>query len=351
MNVAPKIEICGRKIGEDFEPFVIAEVSANHNGSLDQALAIMEASSDAGAHAVKLQTYTPDTITLNHDGPGFKIDGSLWNGESLYSLYERAHTPWDWHSALFEKGRELGLIVFSSPFDSTAVQFLEELDAPAYKIASFELVDLPLIRLCASTGKPLIMSTGMASLAEIGEAVETAKNAGAEQIALLHCTSGYPTPPDDADLRTIPHLAQAFGRTVGLSDHTPGAGAPIAAVALGASIIEKHVTMCREDGGPDSEFSLEPRELKTLCEGVELAWRALGGVRYDRADSEVANVQFRRSLYVTSDVVAGEKLGPENVRSIRPGYGLPPKMYDIVLGKAVNRDIARGTPLSWDMIG
>lgn len=343
--------IAGRAIGPAQPPYVIAELSANHNGALHHALEIMEAAKEAGADAIKIQTYTPDTITIDHDGPGFKIEGGLWAGSTLYALYAQAHTPWEWHEAIFDKGRELGLAVFSSPFDVTAVDFLEGLNAPAYKIASFELVDLPLIRKCASTGKPLIMSTGMARLGEIEEAVEAAVEAGAKDIALLHCTSGYPTPPNEADLKTIPHLADAFGRVIGLSDHTPGSAAPVAAVALGAAIIEKHVTMRRADGGPDSAFSLEPNELRTVCESVHLAWRALGGVRYERSESEKGNAQFRRSLYVVENVSKGERLTSRHLRSIRPGFGLEPKFYDLLLGKKVNRDIPRGTPMSWDMIG
>lgn len=347
----PEITIAGRAIGPEHPPFVVAELSANHNGDLGRALAIMEAAKEAGADAVKLQTYTADKITIDHDGPDFRIEGGLWAGETLYSLYERAHTPWDWQARLFEKGRELGLVVFSSPFDHTAVDFLEELEAPAYKVASFELIDLPLIRKCAATGKPLIMSTGMANLSEIGEAVSAAREAGAGEIALLHCTSGYPTEPEDADIRTIPHLAAAFGVPAGLSDHTPGVGAPIASVALGGCIIEKHFTLSRADGGPDAPFSLEPDELKTLCENVNLAWRALGRIRYDRSESERGNVHFRRSLYVVEDVKAGEPLTEKNLRSIRPGFGLPPKFHDILLGKRVNRDVPRGTPMSWDLLG
>jgi pseudaminic acid synthase len=351
MVAKPEITISGRAIGPDHPPFVIAEVSANHNGSLDHAFRIMEEAKAAGAHAVKIQTYTADTITIDHDGPGFAIKGGLWDGNTLYALYEQAHTPWEWHPALFEKGHELGLIVFSSPFDVTAVDFLESLDAPAYKIASFELIDLPLIRKCAATGKPLIMSTGMAGLGEIEEALAAATEAGATEIALLHCTSGYPTPPEDADLRTIPHLSEAFGKVTGLSDHTPGSGAPVAAVTLGAAIIEKHVTLRRSDGGPDAAFSLEPDELRTVCESVELAWRALGRVRYERSDSEKGNAQFRRSLYIVEDVKAGEPLTRENLRSIRPGFGLEPKYHDLLLGKRLNRDVQRGTPMSWELIG
>jgi N-acetylneuraminate synthase len=345
------VTIAGRRIGPGEPPFIIAEMSANHNGDLERAFAIMEAAKSAGADALKIQTYTADTITIDHDGPGFTIEGGLWDGNTLYDLYERAHTPWDWHPALFEKGRELELIVFSSPFDHTAIDLLESCAAPAYKIASFELVDLPLIRRCAATGKPLIMSTGMANLAEISKAVATARTAGASDIALLHCTSGYPTPPDDADLRTIPHLAEAFGVVAGLSDHTHGIGAPIAAVALGASIIEKHFTLARSDGGPDAAFSLEPDELGALCDNARLAWQALGGVRYEKTDSEKGNVQFRRSLYIVDDMRAGDVLKADNLRSIRPGFGLPPEFYDLLLGKPVNRDVARGTPMSWDLIG
>lgn len=351
MVLFPEISIAGQKIGPAHSPYVIAELSANHNGSLDQALDIMEAAKAAGAHAVKIQTYTADTITIDHDGPGFHISGGLWSGYTLYDLYQRAHTPWDWHPQIFEKGRELGLAVFSSPFDFSAVDYLESLDAPAYKIASFELIDLPLIRRCASSGKPLIMSTGMASLQEIDAAVNAASEAGAKEIALLHCTSGYPTPPEEADLRTIPHLASAFGCVAGLSDHTLGAAAPVAAVALGASMIEKHLTLSRADGGPDAAFSLEPDELSAVCEGVQLAWRALGRVRYDRSVSESGNVQFRRSLYIVEDIRQGERLSVDNLRSIRPGFGLEPKYYDLLLGKRVNRDVRRGTPMSWDLIG
>lgn len=346
-----EITIAGRKIGPDHPPFVIAELSANHNGDLQRALDIMEAAKEAGADAVKIQTYTADTITIDHDGPGFRIEGGLWDGSTLYELYEKAHTPWEWHEALFERGKELGLAVFSSPFDPTAVDFLETLDAPAYKIASFEIVDLPLIRCCAATGRPLVISTGMADLADINAAVDAAREAGASEIALLHCTSGYPTPPEDADLRTIPHLAAAFGLVTGLSDHTPDIGAGIAAVALGACIIEKHFTLRRSDGGPDAAFSLEPEELAKLCENARLAWKALGRVRYDRSESEKGNVQFRRSLYIIADLKKGDQLTSESLRSIRPGYGLHPRYYDLLIGKRINRDVDRGTPLSWDILG
>ncbi|MDA0786187.1 MAG: pseudaminic acid synthase [Proteobacteria bacterium] len=342
--------IADRPIGPDSPPFLIAELSANHNGSLDRALDIMTAASEAGADAVKLQTYTADSLTIDHDGPGFTVEGGLWDSYTLHALYEEAHTPWDWHEALFARGRELGLIVFSSPFDASAVDFLEDLGAPAHKIASFELIDLPLIRKVAATGKPMIMSTGMASLADIDAAVTEARESGAGDIALLHCTSGYPTPADEADLRTIPHLADAFGLVTGLSDHTPGVGAPVAAVALGAAIIEKHFTLDRADGGPDAAFSLEPAEFRMLCDSVRLGWEALGGVRYERTAAEAGSVQFRRSLYIVADMAAGDVLTAENLRSIRPGFGLPPKYIDVLLGKRVNCAIARGTPMTWDLI-
>ena len=342
--------IADRPIGLGCPPFVIAELSANHNGSLDRALDIMTAASEAGADAVKLQTYTADSLTIDYDGPGFTIEGGLWDGYTLHALYEEAHTPWGWHETLFARGRELGLIVFSSPFDASAVDFLEDLGAPAHKIASFELMDLPLIRKVAATGKPMIMSTGMASLADIDTAVTTARESGAGDIALLHCTSGYPTPADETDLRTIPHLAEAFGLVTGLSDHTPGVGAPVAAVALGAAIIEKHFTLDRADGGPDAAFSLEPAEFRMLCDSVKLGWEALGGVRYERTAAESGSMQFRRSLYIVADMAADDVLTVENLRSIRPGFGLPPKYIDVLLGKRVNRAIARGTPMSWDLI-
>ena len=345
------MEIAGHPIGPGHPPFVIAELSANHNGRLDRALETMRAAKEAGADAVKLQTYTADTMTIEHDGPGFTIEGGLWNGRTLHDLYREAHTPWEWHKALFECGRELGLIVFSSPFDATAIDLLESLETPAYKIASFELVDLPLIRKCAALGKPMIMSTGIADLGEITEAVAAAQAAGARDIALLHCTSGYPTPPEEADLRTLPHLAEAFGLVTGLSDHTPGIGTAIAGVALGASIIEKHITLSRADGGPDSAFSMEPDEFRALCENAERAWRSLGTVRYDKSNAEKGNAQFRRSLYIVEDMEAGETLSEANFRAIRPGFGLPPKYYDILLGKTVNRDVLRGTPMSWDFLG
>jgi pseudaminic acid synthase len=345
------IIIADREIGPDQPPFVIAEISANHNGSLDRALDIMRAAKEAGADAVKLQTYTPDTMTIDHDGPDFSINGGLWDGSTLYDLYQTAYTPWDWHADLFACGRELGLVVFSTPFDFSAVDFLAGLDAPAYKIASFELVDLPLIRKCAAVGKPLIMSTGMADLAEISVAVKTAREAGASDIALLHCTSGYPAPPEESDLRTIPHLAEAFGLPTGLSDHTSGIAAAVASIALGATIIEKHFTLRRADGGPDAAFSLEPDEFRALCDNALLAWQALGKVRYEKSASEKGNAQFRRSLYIVEDMQAGDVLSEKNMRAIRPGFGLSPKYYDRLIGKRVNQSVGRGTPVSWDLFG
>ncbi len=349
MTGAREIEINGRRIGPAQPPYVVAELSANHNGDLGRALAILEAAAAAGADAVKLQTYTADTITIDHDGPGFTIEQGLWKGRRLHELYREAHTPWDWHPALFARGRELGLQVFSSPFDPTAVEFLEELNAPAYKIASFEAVDLPLIETVARTGKPMILSTGMADEAEIGEAVAAARDAGCRDLVLLHCVSGYPTPVEEANLRTLPDLAARFDVSVGLSDHTPGTAVAIAAAALGAVMIEKHFTLSRADGGPDATFSLEPDELRALVEGVRAAWASLGRVDYTRKRSEQANSQFRRSLYVVADMAAGEAFTPANLRSIRPGFGLPPKRLPEFLGRRASRAIARGTPLSEEL--
>lgn len=342
--------IDGRPLGPDHPPYVVAEMSGNHNGDITRAFAIMEAARAAGADAVKLQTYTADTITLDHDGPEFLIEGGLWHGRRLHELYREAHTPWDWHPALFAKGRELGLAVFSSPFDATAVDLLEGLGAPAYKIASFELVDLPLIRRIAATGKPLVMSTGMARLGEIDDAVRAAREAGCRQLLLLHCVSGYPTAPEDANLRTLPHLAQAFGVQAGLSDHTPGISVSVAAVALGATFIEKHFTLRRTDGGPDAAFSLEPAELAELVRGCRTAHAALGRVTYELKPSERPSLTFRRSLYVVADMDAGDTLTPENLRSIRPGYGLPPRHLPELLGRRVRRAVARGTAMSWDLV-
>jgi len=344
------IEIAGRSIGHDAKPFVIAEMSCNHNGSLERAFEIMERAKAAGADALKLQTYTADTLTIDHDGPGFVIEGGLWDGRHLHELYEQAATPWDWHEALFARGKELGLIVFSSPFDTSAVDFLETLDAPAYKIASFEANDLPLIEKVASTGKPLIISTGIVDEPEIGEALAAARGAGAAGVVLLYCVSGYPTPAEEANLATIPDMMSRFGVPVGLSDHTLGCEAALGAVALGACVIEKHFTIARDDGGFDAAFSAEPDELEALCRGVETVWKARGKATYARKPSEEAIATYRRSLYVVEDIKSGEEFTTQNVRSIRPGYGLAPKHLPEILGKCAARDIARGSPLAWAMV-
>lgn len=345
-----EITIAGRAIGDGHPPYVIAELSANHNGDLDRAFAIMEAAKESGADAVKLQTYTADTMTIDHDGPEFTIKGGLWDGRRLYELYEWAHTPWDWHADLFAKGKDLGITVFSSPFDATAVDFLEGLGAPAYKIASFEILDLPLIEKAAATGKPLIISTGMANRKEINEAVDAARKAGSGEIALLHCTSAYPASPADSNLFTIPLLAEDFNVVAGLSDHTLGTAAAVAAVALGADIIEKHFTLSRDDGGPDAAFSLEPGELAALCEDCRTAWQALGTGSYERAESERPMTLFRRSLYAVEDIAEGEPLTARNIRCIRPGLGLAPKHYPEVLGYRATRALKRGTPLDWTLM-
>jgi pseudaminic acid synthase len=344
------IAIAGRLIGPDEPPYVIAEMSGNHNGDLGRALALIDAAKAAGADAVKLQTLTADTITIDHDGPGFVIEGGLWHGRRLHELYQEAHTPWDWHPRLFARAREIGITLFSSPFDPTAVDFLENLDAPAFKVASFEIVDTPLIARMAETGKPLIISTGLASPQDITEAVAAAREAGGREIILLHCTSGYPTPASQMHLRTMPDLAAAHGTLVGLSDHTMGTAVAVAAVALGACVIEKHFTLARADGGVDSAFSLEPDELARLVADCRDAWAALGSVHYEEVEAEAAGRDHRRSLYVVADVKKGEVLTPENVRSIRPGHGMAPKHLYEVLGKPAARDLKRGEPLAWDQI-
>lgn len=346
-----QIDISGRQIGSGAPPYIVAELSGNHNGDLDRALEIIRAIATAGADAVKLQTYTADTITIDHDGPEFTVEtGGLWDGRSLYDLYDEAHTPWEWHQAMFDCAREAGLAIFSAPFDHSAVDFLESLDCPAYKIASFEIVDLPLIAKVAATGKPLIISTGMADMAEIREAVDTAREAGAVNIAVLHCVSGYPTPASESHLATIPQLAAELGVQVGLSDHTLGTAVPVAAVALGATIIEKHVTLRRSDGGPDAAFSLEPEELKQMVEACRMAGAAVGEADFGRKPSEEKNTVFRRSVYIVSDIGAGEVFQPHHIRSIRPGYGISPKHIGDVIGKSATRDLKRGTALKWDMV-
>jgi pseudaminic acid synthase len=346
-----EIQIAGRQIGPGHEPFVICELSGNHNGDLDRALAMIDAAAATGCDAIKLQTYTADTITMDSDRPEFLIRGGLWDGRKLYDLYQEAHTPFEWHAALFERGRRAGVILFSTPFDETAVDLLAGLDAPAYKIASFEAVDLPLIRYAASKGRPLIISTGMANLAEIAAARQAALQAGAAGVVLLHCVSSYPAPLEDANVRTVADMAQRFGGPVGLSDHTPGTAASVAAVALGASVIEKHFTLARDDGGPDAAFSLEPAEFRALVADCKAAWRALGRAHYDLLGSERANLQFRRSLYLMADVPAGRPLTRADVRSIRPGLGLSPEHLAEVVGRPAARDLRRGEPLAWDMLG
>lgn len=338
-----KITIDNRPIGPGQPPYVIAEMSANHNGELDTALAIITAAQHAGADAVKLQTYRPDTITLDSNADEFRIKGGLWDGRNLYDLYQEAHMPWDWHKPLFDHARKLGITIFSSPFDPTAVDLLEDLGAPAYKIASFEAVDLPLIRYVAATGKPMIISTGMADAEEISEAIAAARDGGCRELAILHCVSGYPAPAADYNLRTIPDMIDRFGLVTGLSDHTLDNTTAIASVVMGASVIEKHFTLDRNGGGPDDSFSLEPTELAALCRDARTAWSALGAVDYGRKSSEQGNVQFRRSLYFVKELKAGDVITPDAVRSVRPGFGLPPKMLEEVVGKRVVRDVKINT--------
>jgi len=349
MSKIDNIIIDGRRIAADEPPYVIAELSANHNGRLDTALKIIEEAKKAGADAIKLQTYTADTITLNCDSEEFQIHGGLWDGKSLYQLYQEAHMPWNWHKELFTHARNLGITIFSSPFDSTAVDLLEDLNAPAYKIASFEAIDLPLIKYVASTGKPMIISTGMANAEEITEAIEAARDGGCKELAILHCVSGYPAPAQDYNLRTIPDMIERFGLVTGLSDHTLDNTTAIASVAMGASIIEKHFTLNRNGGGPDDSFSLEPSELAALCRDTKIAWSALGAVNYARTSSEQGNVKFRRSLYFVKDLKAGDLITADAVRSVRPGFGLAPRNFEKLLGKKLKNDILKNTPVSWDL--
>jgi pseudaminic acid synthase len=341
----PKIKIAGREIGLKHAPYVIAELSANHNGRFETAQRIIEEAKRAGADAVKLQSYKPDTITLNSDSEDFIIRGGLWDGRTLYDLYEEAHMPWDWHEPLFEHARKLGITIFSSPFDNTAIDLLEDLNAPAYKIASFEAVDLPLIKYAASTGKPMIISTGMADAEEIQDAIGAAREGGCKELAILHCVSGYPAPAEDYNLRTIPDMIDRFGLVTGLSDHTLDNTTAITSVALGASIIEKHFTLDRSGGGPDDSFSLEPAELAALCTGANTAWKALGKVDYGRKSSEQGNVKFRRSLYFVKDMKAGEVITADCVRSVRPGFGLAPKRLQAIIGSPLLRSVTLNSPV------
>ncbi|WP_299661718.1 pseudaminic acid synthase [uncultured Psychromonas sp.] len=345
-----EITINGRKIGPSHPPYIIAELSANHNGDINRAYQIMEAAKKAGADAIKLQSYTHETITIDCDSEEFQIHGGLWDGQSLYELYKGAHMPWEWHKPLFEKAKELDITIFSSPFDFTAVDLLEELNAPAYKIASFELVDLPLIARVAKTGKPMIMSTGMANKEEIQEAVDCARESGCEELVVLHCVSGYPAPAEQYNLKTIADISASFNVLSGLSDHTIDNATAVASVVLGACLIEKHVTMDRSGGGADDSFSLEPKELAQLCKDSKTAWEALGHVNYERTEAEKGNVKFRRSLYVVKDIKVGEKFTADNVRSIRPGFGLPPKYYDVVLKRTAEQDVSKGTALTFNML-
>lgn len=347
------IQVAERVIGAEHKPFVIAEMSGNHNQSLERALKIVDAAVEAGADAIKLQTASPDGLTLDVDSPDFQITdkNSLWYGKNLYQLYKEAVTPWEWHQPIFEHCRQRGIIAFSSPFELKAVDFLESLNVPCYKIASFELIDTQLVRRVAQTGKPMIMSTGMATLSEIETAVKTARAEGNEQIILLKCTSTYPARPTNTNLLTIPHMRAAFGTQVGLSDHTMGVGVPCAAVAMGATVIEKHFTLARVDGGVDAAFSLEPHELKLLVEETERAWQSVGEVRYGGSDDEKASLKYRRSIYISSDVKEGEQLNSENIKIVRPGFGIAPKYYDLLIGRRVNKALPKGTAMSWEHIG
>ncbi|MGD6894410.1 pseudaminic acid synthase [Bacillus infantis] len=344
------INIEGFKIGSDNKPFIIAEMSGNHNQSLERALGIVEAAAKSGAHALKIQTYTADTMTLNIENPHFVIsdDESLWKGNSLYKLYQQAYTPWEWHKPIFDRARELGMVPFSTPFDETAVDFLEELGVPLYKIASFENTDIPLIKKVAATGKPMIVSTGMATVAELDELVCAAREAGCKNLILLKCTSTYPATPDNTNISTIPHMRELFGVQVGLSDHTMGTGVAVASVALGATVIEKHFTLSRADGGVDSAFSMEPDEMEKLVTETERAWQSMGSITYGPTEKERNSLKFRRSIYVARDIKAGEKFTKENIKIVRPGYGLEPKYYELILNSIAREDYKTGTPLTLD---
>ncbi len=347
-----EVKIKRHKIGVDYAPFIIAEMSGNHNQSLERALEIVEAAARSGVHGLKIQTYTADTMTLDISEGEFFINDptSLWKGNSLYKLYQQAYTPWEWHKPIFDRCKELGIIGFSTPFDATAVDFLESLDVPCYKIASFENTDIPLIRKVASTGKPMIISTGMATVAELDETVRTSISSGCNDLILLKCTSTYPATPENTNILTIPNLQDLFDVQVGLSDHTMGIGVSLASVALGATVIEKHFTLSRADGGVDSTFSMEPEEMRQLVIESERAWQALGKISYGATEAEKKSLMFRRSLYISQDMNKGDVLTPENLRAMRPGLGISPKYYDILIGKAVNRDVKRGSPMNWELL-
>ena len=351
MTSVPEITIAGRKIGVANEPYIICELSGNHNGSLDRALKMIDAATDTGCDAIKLQTYTADTLTIPSDKPDFCISGGLWDGRTLYDLYQEAHTPFEWHEALFKRATERGMQIFSTPFDESAADLLDDLGAPAFKIASFEVTDLPLIAHVARKGKPMIISTGLATLVEAEAAVRTARENGCKELVLLHCISSYPAPSDQSNLRTLPHLAQSFGVVGGLSDHTYGTATSVASIALGGAVIEKHFTLSRADGGPDADFSLEPDEFKRLVEDCKNAWMSLGQVNYRTKPAEEGNKIFRRSIYVTKDIKKGEVFTRDNIRSIRPGFGLPPATLPDLLGKRASRDLEFAEPMNWSMVG